>query len=138
MSKGKFGKSGQIYVTVGGSGEGIVWGNPGALTDWNHATNLKGVDKVCDVCIHPSIGSIPTFAPNIITGTNTGDILIWTFDSTLPHQKNIKIKAHSDRVSSLHFHQTGSIFLSSSYDKSWSIWDSSRVKQISNQKGHHR
>ena len=87
-----------------------MWGNPGAMTDWNHVTDLKGVDKVCDVCIHPSIGAIPSFAPNIITGTNTGDILIWTFDSTLPCQKSIKIKAHSDCVSSLHFHQTGSIF----------------------------
>ena len=28
------------------------------------------------------------------------------------------------------------MFFTASYDKSWSIWDSSRIKLLSNQKGH--
>jgi len=33
---------------------------------------LKAVDKLFDVDIHPGIGNIPAFAPNIITGTASG------------------------------------------------------------------
>jgi hypothetical protein len=33
---------------------------------------LKAADKLYDVDIHPSIGNIPAFAPNIITGTANG------------------------------------------------------------------
>ena len=91
-------------------------------------TELKCVDKIWDVDVHPSIGNIPAFAPNIIMGTTLGDLLIWTYNPTLAAQKSIKIKAHEDRINNVKFHQTGSVFFTASYDKSWSIWDSSRIK----------
>lgn len=55
---------------------------------------MKAVDKLCDVAIHPNIGTIPSFAPNILTGTNTGELLIWTYSPNLACQKNIKQKIH--------------------------------------------
>ena len=64
--------------------------------------------------------------------------MIWTYDRSLSAQKSIKIKAHEDRINNVKFHQTGSVFFTASYDKSWSIWDSSRIKLLSNQKGHHK
>jgi U4/U6 small nuclear ribonucleoprotein PRP4 len=91
-------------------------------------SGFKAVDKLCDVDIHPNIGKIPSFAPNFITGTVFGDILVWTFDPNLKQQKSIKIKGHSDRINRIRFHQSAPVFLTASYDKTWSIWDSNRIK----------
>jgi U4/U6 small nuclear ribonucleoprotein PRP4 len=135
---GKFSSDGGYYVTVGASGEGKVWNTRDEkLPDFaKEVTLLKGTQKLCDVDIHPGIGNIPSFAPNIIAGLTTGEITVWTFDPSLSSQKSITIKAHSDRVNAIRFHQSAAVFLTGSYDKSWSIWDSSRIKELSNQKGH--
>lgn len=124
---------------MGASGESKVWD---LTEDSEHEglgkiiTELKAADKMWDVDVHQSIGSIPAFAPNIITGTTLGELLIWTYDRSLSAQKSIRVKAHEDRINNVKFHQTGSIFFTASYDRSWSIWDSSRMKLLSNQKGH--
>lgn len=83
---------------------------------------------MCDVDLHPQIGRIPDFAPNIITGSFNGEVFLWTFDPSLKEQKSIKIKPHSERVNSTRYHSCGSIFLTASYDKTWGMWDVMKVK----------
>ena len=46
------------------------------------------------------------------------------------------MKAHGDRINTVKFCENGTAFLTGSYDKTWSIWDFKRLKEISNQKGH--
>lgn len=91
---------------------------------------------MCDVDLHPRIGSIPAFAPNIITGCFNGEVFLWTFDPSKAEQKSITIKSHTDRVNSTRFHPGGTAFLTASYDQSWGIWDCMKLKQLSSQKGH--
>lgn len=59
---------------MGASGEGKIWNvfDENTPEFGKEVSGFKAVDKLCDVDIHPSIGKIPTFAPNIITGTAFG------------------------------------------------------------------
>lgn len=99
-------------------------------------THLKGNVKLCDVSFHPRVDSIPGFAPNIITGTSEGEILVWTFDKKVNEQKCIPIKAHKDRVNATKYHPDGYTFFGASYDQSWSLWDATKLKELCSQKGH--
>lgn len=45
-------------------------------------------------------------------------------------------EGHSDRINGLNYFSSGSLFLSSSYDRSWTLWDGKKLAKIYNQKGH--
>lgn len=138
VTRGRFSADGRLYATVGSSGLGTVWRteDPSSLDFCKQVTVLKGVNKMCDVDLHPRIGQIPAFAPNIITGCFNGEVFLWTYDPAKEEQKSIKIKAHEDRVNVTRFYPSGSSFLTASYDKTWGIWDAMKLEQLSSQKGH--
>ena len=82
VTRGKFSPNGDYFVTVGSSGEGVVWDtkDPNSEKFCQTVTRLKGNVKICDACFHPRVGSIPNFAPNIITGSSEGEIFVWSLD----------------------------------------------------------
>jgi len=47
-------------------------------------------------------------------------------------------EAHSDRINSIKYIETGNNFLTSSYDKTWGLWDGKRLTNIFIQKGHEK
>ena len=83
---------------------------------------------MCDIDLHPKIGEIPGFAPNIITGCFNGEVFLWTYDTSKEEQKFVKIKPHGDRVNTVAFNHQGTAFLTASYDMTWGIWDFMKLK----------
>ncbi len=74
VTKGVFSARGDLFVTVGSSGEGRIWNTPDPrATDFcTEISTLKASAKICGLAINPRIGTIPGGAPNIITGTTNG------------------------------------------------------------------
>jgi WD40 repeat protein len=81
VTKGQFSPKGNLYVTIGSSGEGYIWNSqdPNSADFCQKITSLAAPSKLCGVDFHPRVGSIPGNAPNILTGSTTGDLQIWTF-----------------------------------------------------------
>lgn len=67
LTRRTFSKDGWYYVSVGASGEGKVWIIHDEMSVYfgKQVCELKGFHKLD---VHPNIGSIPAFAPNVLTG----------------------------------------------------------------------
>lgn len=92
-------------MTVGSSGEGRVWdtSNPNSPHFCAEITALKSPSKICGVDFNPRAGSIPGSAPNIVTGSTNGELLIWTLIKDLKEQKYVSKEYHKDRINSISF-----------------------------------
>ena len=86
VTRGIFSAKGDLYITVGSSGQGYVWNtaDPSSPDFCQKVTSITAPSKLCGVDFHPRIGTIPGSGPNIITGSTTGDLQIWTY---LPQQE---------------------------------------------------
>eukprot|EP00357_Protocruzia_adherens_P011839 CAMPEP_0115014560 /NCGR_PEP_ID=MMETSP0216-20121206/26165_1 /TAXON_ID=223996 /ORGANISM="Protocruzia adherens, Strain Boccale" /LENGTH=471 /DNA_ID=CAMNT_0002384351 /DNA_START=129 /DNA_END=1544 /DNA_ORIENTATION=+ len=121
-------------ATAGWSSVAKVW----KVEDSKEVTTLQGhSDRINDICFHPLCGkSLPVTSANIATGSADGTVRLWSFKPDAERQGSSILPGHKDRVNKVEFHPMGRYLASSSYDRTWRLWDVETRQELLCQDGH--
>lgn len=92
-------------------------------------------ERVTTLAWHPNAyGSMSESGSNLATGSADGSCKLWALDN----QKTpvAALVGHKDRISTVAFHPMGQHVATSSYDKTWRMWDIEKGGEIQMQEGH--
>lgn len=97
-------------------------------TTYKLAATLRGhSSRVCHVAFQPST------SPLLASGAADGEVRIWRNDKSV-----MQLIGHANRISKVVWHEKGSWIASTSYDKTWRLWDLETAKTLVIQEGHSR
>lgn len=119
------------------------------LTLQNHEDS-----RVSDVAFHPRSGlGLDAAAANVASCDVDGNVYLWPLQAAeskamvddgdapkkVPLVKAIaKLEGHKDRCARLAFHPSGELLATTSYDRTWMLWDLEKQASVIKQRGHSR
>eukprot|EP00898_Chlorokybus_atmophyticus_P003963 jgi/Chlat1/4568/Chrsp29S00341 len=115
---------GSTLVTSGWSGLTKLWSVPHLK---KLATLRTHQERITGVAFHPALNSgLPADGPAIATASADATAKLWTMDGTLVRT----IKGHLDRLGRIVFHPMGQHVATTSYDKTWRLWDEGSSRAV--------
>ncbi|EMG49285.1 hypothetical protein G210_0009 [Candida maltosa Xu316] len=73
----------------------------------------------------------------LVSGGNEGTLNLWTIEGKDAFTPEISIKeAHDQRITKTLFHPISDLIISTSFDKTWKLWDMSKQTELYQQEGH--
>lgn len=92
-------------------------------------------ERATDIAFHPlSCTTLDPEAANIATASADCQAVLWSLSGRLV----AKLEGHLDRLARLAFHPSGRYLGTTSFDKTWRLWDVGTGKELLLQEGHSR
>lgn len=134
ISSVKFSPCEKYVLTSSWSHQSAVWSEE---TMEKSRTYVGHRDRVLEADWHPKAGlpsgPSPT-AVNFATASADGTAMLWALDDG--EKPLAKLEGHAARLAHVAWHPIGSHVATTSYDRTWRLWDGTTAKEVLCQEGH--
>jgi len=121
-----------LLATGAFSGVCRIWSIP----DCASIASLRGHrERVSGIAFHPeSCKSLSRTVANIATGSADATVRLWSLDGA----QIGTLEGHAGRVCRTAYHPSGRFLGSTSFDKTWRLWDLEKQMELLMQEGHYK